>query len=156
MAEIPANGENVVMTFLAAAVNRASIAPTPIEDGQYIPGVCNIGPQEIARRRRTGYVGSLITVALFAVLVAVDAPPIFRLVLFLPAVIAASGFLQAYLKFCAGFGQLGVFNFGDRSSTEHVIDKSAHRKDLIRAWQIGIACGLIGLAVAVVAVLLPV
>ena len=41
-------------------------------------------------------------------------------------------------------------------STEHVIDKSAHRKDLIRAWQIGIACGLIGLAVAVVAVLLPV
>ena len=144
------------MTFHAAAVNPASLTPVPVDEGRYIPGVCNIGPQEIRRRRRTGYVGSLITVALFVGLVVVDAPPITRLVLFVPAAIAASGFLQAYLKFCAGFGQLGVFNFGDRGSTEHVADKAARRKDLFKAWQIGIACGLIGLAVASVAVLLPI
>ena len=144
------------MTFLAA-VHRTSIAPAPSEEGRYIPGVCNIGPQEIRRRRRTGYVGTAITLAVFAGLVVVGAPPIARLVLFLPAAIAASGFLQAYLKFCAGFGQLGVFNFADdRSSMEHVIDKVARRKDVLKAWQIGIASGLIGLAVAVVAVLLPV
>jgi hypothetical protein len=144
------------MTFLAAAVNRASLAPIPSDGGQYVPGVCNIGPQEIRRRRRTGYVGSAITVALFALLVVVDAPPIARLVLFVPAAVAASGFNQAYLKFCAGFGQLGVFNFGDRGSTEHVVDKAARRKDLIKAWQIGATSGLIGLAVAILAVFLPV
>jgi len=144
------------MSFLAATINPASLAPSPSEDGQYIPGVCNIGPQEIARRRRTGYVGTAITVGLFVALVAIGAPPIWRAVLFLPAAIAASGFIQAYLKFCAGFGQLGEFNFGDRSQIERVEDKAAHRKDLIKAWQIGIACGLVGLAVATVAVLLPV
>jgi len=144
------------MTISSAAVKPTSLAPAPRDQGTYIPGVCNIGPQEIARRRRTGYVGSLITLGLFLMLVAVGAPPIFRLVLFLPAAIAASGFIQAYLKFCAGFGQLGVFNFGDRGSTEHVDDKAARAKDRNKAWQIGAASGLVGLTVAVAAVLLPV
>ena len=144
------------MTFLESSFNASSLAPSPGK-GRYIPGVCNIGPQEIRRRRRSGYVGTAITVAVFVGLVVIGAPPIARLVLFLPAAIAASGFLQAYLKFCAGFGQLGIFNFeDDRSSMEHVVDKSARRKDVLKAWQIGIASGLIGLVVAVVAVLLPI
>jgi hypothetical protein len=152
------------MTFLVAVSSRfplsvsnpVSITPAPMDEGQYVPGVCNIGPQEIRRRRRSGYVGTAITVGLFAVLVVIDAPPITRLVLFVPAAIAASGFIQAHLKFCAGFGQLGVFNFGDRGSTEHVADSAARRKDLVKAWQIGATSGLVGLAVAIVAVLLPV
>jgi hypothetical protein len=146
------------VTFLAAAVNSSSITPTPnLDQGRYVPGVCNIGPNEIRRRRRTGYVGTVITLALFAGLLLIDAPPLARLILFVPAAIAASGFIQAYLKFCAGFGQLGVFNFADdRSSMEHVVDKAARRKDVVKAWQIGIASGIVGLAVATIAVLLPV
>ena len=93
---------------------------------------------------------------LFAVLVAIDAPPLARLLVAAPAIIAASGYLQAWLKFCAGFGSAGVFNFGDVGTTEAVADAAAKRADRRRALQIGAASFAIGIAVGIVAVLLPV
>ncbi len=69
---------------------------------------------------------------------------------------AASGYLQAWLKFCAGFGSLGVYNFGRLGQPFAVPDDEARARDRRRARQIGLAAGLIGLVVAVVAVLLPV
>src|SRR5204863_4436098 len=48
-------------------------------EGGYEAGVCNIGPEEIARRRRAGHVGSLATLAIFGVLVALHLPPPVRL-----------------------------------------------------------------------------
>jgi hypothetical protein len=124
-------------------------------DAGYRPGVCNIGPDEIARRRRAGHVGVLATIALFAVLVAVDAPAIARIVVALPAAIAASGYLQAWLKFCAGFGARGVFNFGPLGRTETITDQAALASDRRRARQIGLASFAIGLGVGILAVLLP-
>ena len=42
---------------------------------EYQPGTCDIGPAEIARRRRTGHVGVLASIGLLAALLALDAPP---------------------------------------------------------------------------------
>ena len=95
-----------------AAMSTPNTPMQPALPAEYQAGVCNIGPEEIARRRRAGHVGLIITVAVFVGLVVAGLPPIVRLVLFLPAAAAASGYLQAYLKFCAGFGSLGVYNFG--------------------------------------------
>jgi len=95
-------------------------------------------------------------VVLFGVLVVIDAPPLARLLVAAPAIIAASGYLQAWLKFCAGFGSAGVFNFGDVGTTESVADAAAKRADRRRALQIGAASFAIGIAVGIVAVLLPV
>jgi hypothetical protein len=132
-------------------------APPPVsaQGSDYVPGVCNIGPAEIARRRRAGHVGALLTLGIFAVLVIVGVPPIVRLVVALPAAIAASGYLQAYLKFCAGFGSSGVFNFGALGSEQKVEDASAKKQDRARAMQIGLASAAIGVLVGVVAVVLP-
>ena len=123
---------------------------------EYQAGVCNIGPEEVARRRRAGHVGLAITLLLLVAMVAMGVPPLVRLFLFIPAAGAASGYLQAWLKFCAGFGRLGVYNFGRLGSTEAVVDEAARARDRRRSNQIGLASVLIGLAVAVVAVLLPV
>lgn len=136
--------------------------PTPIRiagiegDAAYRPGVCNIGPEEIARRRRAGHVGLIATVGLFAALVALDVPPVARAVVGLPAVIAASGYLQAWLKFCAGFGSRGIFNFGNVGTTETVVDDDARVQDRARARQISLMSVAVGIAVAIVAVVLPV
>ena len=128
---------------------------TPGMEG-YRPGVCNIGPAEIRRRRWTGHVGLVATLVLLAVLIAIEAPPVSRLIVGVPAMISASGYLQAWLKFCAGFAQLGVYNFGERDDTQKVVDPEAHRRDLAMGRKIGMAAGIIGAGVALVAVLLPV
>jgi hypothetical protein len=129
---------------------------TPIAGTAYQPGVCNIGPDEIRRRRRSGHVAFIATIVAFAVLVALGAPPIARLLLAIPAAGAASGYLQARLKFCAGFGSRGMFNFGPVGDTHDVVDADARGRDRARARQIGLASVGIGVAVAVLAVLLPV
>ena len=59
------------MTLSPVAESRPS-GPRQIEL-EYEPGVCNIGPAEIARRRRAGHLGLAATLVLLVVLVAVDA-----------------------------------------------------------------------------------
>ena len=141
------------MTISAAA---ASPTPHPIDVVDYRPGVCNIGPAEISRRRRAGHVGLIATLAVFAILVAIGAPPIARVLLVIPVAISASGYLQAYLKFCAGFGSRGIYNFGDVGTTDKVADAAARALDKAKAMRISIASFAIGLGVALVAVLLPI
>ena len=141
------------MTLSAYAANSSSgMRLTGVE---YRPGVCNIGPAEIARRRRAGHVGLLVTVAAFAALVAFDLPPLARLILVLPAATAASGYLQAWLKFCAGFGSRGIFNFGPVGGTQQVVDEEGRARDRARANRIGLASLAIGVAVGVVASVIP-
>ena len=123
--------------------------------GTYEPGVCNIGPDEINRRRMAGHVGAAMTLAGLAVLVAVDAPSAARLLLALPASVSASGYIQARLKFCAAYGQRGIFNFGARGDAIKVADTEAQALDRHRSRQISLASFGIGLLVGVAAFLLP-
>ena len=143
------------MTISAAS----SSAPQPLGSlvsGEYQPGVCNIGPAEIARRRRSGHIGLIAAVVLFAVLVAIGAPPLLRLLLVIPVAVSASGYLQAYLKFCAGFGAAGIYNFGEVGTTDKVADATARALDKGKSMRISLASFAIGLGVAIVAVLLGV
>jgi hypothetical protein len=120
----------------------------------YQPGVCNIGSAEIARRRRAGDVGAIVTVVVLVVLIVVHAPPLVRLVVALPAAGAASGYLQAWFRFCAGFGSRGIFNFGQLGQTSSVADPEARALDRAKATQIGLASLVVGGAAAAVAVVL--
>jgi hypothetical protein len=128
---------------------------TPARSIDYVPGFCNIGPAEIARRRRAGHVGLAIALVLLAGLVAIDAPPAARLILVLPAAAAASGYLQAWLRFCAGFGARGIFNFGELGHTDDVVDPVARARDRAKARGIALASLAIGIVAAVIAIVLP-
>ncbi len=134
-----------------AATGEPGLATT-----EYVPGVCNIGTAEIRRRRVAGHVGLLGTIALLALLLFIDAPAIARLLVIAPATIAASGYLQAWMKFCAGFGELGVFNFGEHDDRVTIADEEARAADRRRARQISSASFAIAVAVGVIAVLLPI
>ena len=133
----------------------AGASEWPAEAREYRPGVCNIGPVEIARRRRAGHVGLAATAVTLGVLVAIDAPPAARLLVALPAASAAAGYLQATLHFCAGFGSRGVFNFGPLGETRQVADDDARARDRSKAVQIGLASIAIGVAAGAGAALLP-
>ena len=128
----------------------------PLNVVSYSPGVCNIGPAEIARRRMIGHLGLAVTVVLFAVLVVVGAPHWTRLVLVIPAGGSASGYLQAWFHFCAGFGSRGIYNLGPLGTVQEVADPQARARDRARSLQIGLGGLAIGVVVAIVAALLPI
>ena len=119
----------------------------------YIAGVCNIGPSEIAARRRAGWIGLGVAAVLWVAFIAFRVPAAWRLTLFLPAAASASGFLQAALRFCAGFGTRGVFNFEAVGNTTDVPDAEAHRADRRKSLKIGAYSSLIGAAVALAGLL---
>lgn len=122
----------------------------------YQPGVCNIGPAEIRQRRTSGWIGAVVTVVAIAAFVLFDVPAPIRLLAFLPAALAASGFLQAGLHFCANFGMRGLFNVtAGLGSQESVMEADFRRADQRKATQIIVFSILIGAVVAVVAFLLP-
>ena len=127
-----------------------------IEVVAYEPGVCNIGPAEIARRRRSGHIGLLISAVLLAVLLLIGAPHWARLALVLTASVSATGYLQAWFHFCAGFGSAGVYNFGALGKVERVADPAARSADRRRSIEIGVASLAIGLVVGIAAFLLPI
>lgn len=118
---------------------------------EYIPGVCNIGPKEIKKRKQAGWIGLVATIALWAIFIWFDIPSIWRLTLFLPAMMSATGFLQAYMHFCVYFGFWNLFNFGDVGKTDSVSQAEFRKKDRHKAWQIVGYSILISLVITFVA-----
>jgi hypothetical protein len=118
---------------------------------QYVPGSCNIGPAEIALRRRAGHAGLVVTAALGAALLRSDLPRAWRLTLAVPAAGAASGYLQAHERFCADFGWRGVYNFDRRGQEQPVAGDNALAQDRRKSIRIAAASAAIGVGVALVA-----
>ena len=124
---------------------------------EYVAGACNIGPEEITRRKRAAVAGLLATVLLAVALVALGAPsgagP--RLLIALPLTGAAIGWIQARRRFCMAYGLAGTFNLGKIGEMSRVTDQRAlaadRRTALIIAGQ-GLLVGLIG---AIIFALLP-
>jgi fatty acid desaturase len=117
---------------------------------KYIPGVCNIGPAERARRRQSGLLAAAVTIALLMILMAIHTPTSWRLLIFLPATAAASGYLQSAFHFCAGFGMRGLYNVVNSAGiTNDVQSEEFRRKDRSKALTIVACSALIGAAVAV-------
>ncbi len=144
------------MTAVEPITVLSGAAGAEAHDARYVPGTCNIGPDEIAARRRWGHAGTLASVVLFGVLVARRAPPWARLLLAVPVGGAASGYLQARFRFCASFAARGVYNFGAVGPVEVVTDRAARSADRVRAIEIGLASLAVGLVAGAVAALLPI
>lgn len=121
----------------------------------YIPGVCNIGPAEIRRRRTSGIGAAVATAGVLAATVLTGAPKPLRLLAILPAAGAATGFIQAATHFCAGFGMRGVFNFGDTGSTDTVEQAEFRAEDQAKAKRILAQSLAIGAGIGGAALLLP-
>ncbi len=136
-------------------MNAASDAGMNIQEkNKYIPGACNIGKSEIRMRRQMGWAGLISAIILYILFVFLDAPHVWRLVLFIPSTMAAIGFLQAHMHFCAYFGMVGLVNFGDKpGKTDTVAEFRA--MDRKKAWKIIIYSVLTGIAAAALAYYIP-
>lgn len=125
------------------------MAPVPQE---YVPGVCNIGRAEVRLRKLVGWIGLAVTLVLWTALVAAGASAAWRLTLFVPASVAAIGYLQAAWHFCANFGLRSVLNFGPNVGKTDTVEQSEFRRqDRRKALEIIGLSLLAGAAVAAVA-----
>lgn len=128
---------------------------TPQTDA-YIPGVCNINHAEIAYRKKAGYLGIAIFVVILVFMLVLDINRLARLALFVPAFLAAIGFLQAKNCFCVGYGAAGQQNASEGSAKASVVsDKAAVSKDKQRARKMNLQAAGIAVLVAVISLLLP-
>lgn len=122
----------------------------------YQPGVCNIGPAEIRRRRQSGWIGLAVAVVYLIVAFAFGWAAPWRLLVAVPVFLAATGFLQAAFHFCVGFASRGLYNFGALGAEETVQDAEFRKKDQRKGLQISLLAFAIAAVVAVVAWLIPV
>ena len=127
----------------------------PQQSNQYVPGVCNIGEAEIRQRIRVGWIGLVVTVVVWALFDYLGVSWGWKLILFFPASFGATGFLQGWMHFCAGFGMKGVFNFSEKAGTTDTVSQAEFRaKDRAKAISIFIYSVLIGVIVIAIACLL--
>jgi len=119
------------------------------------PPRCNIGPDEIARRRRSAIPTTVATAVVAVVMVALHVPAPARLLLWPLAAAAAVTWLQVVHRFCVAFGALGLENFG-RLGGEHHVDPAIRAADRRRAFQLILEGALIGLVVALAVAAIPV
>ena len=124
-------------------------------DNNYIPGACNIGREEIKRRKMATIFSAVLTIAVIVLLLTLDTNKVWRLMLFIPAASLGVSFQQWYFKFCVAFGIKGVFNFGDIGKTFSIEQKENYKKDRIKAWQMILSGMLFGLIVALIFYFLP-
>jgi hypothetical protein len=130
-------------------------SPTAGVPLDYRPGECNIGPAEVARRRRAVLVGLVATLALYLGLLAIAAPDLVRFIVAVPAASTAISWLQVRERFCVAFGVSGVFNFGRLGELDQVADAEARRADRRKVRSMVLRGSAIGLVVGVLAVLVP-
>lgn len=106
---------------------------------------CNIGPDEVARRRRS----AIFTSGLFAVVavgvVALDVPPVARFLAWPLGAAVGITWLQVASRFCVAFGALGIENFG-RLGSQVRVDAAQRAADRRRALLLIGEGAVIGLA----------
>jgi len=126
-----------------------------LDEGPYRPGACNIGPEEIARRRSAALGTTVALVAVGLAILILGLPPLARLLLAPVAVGAAVSWEQVFRKFCVAFGAAGVRNFGVLGVVTKVADRDALRSDRRHALRMLVEGAFIGLAATVLFVALP-
>lgn len=107
-----------------------------MEKNTYIPGVCNIGPDEIKKRKIGGWSGLIITIIFWGAFFIFAIPKEWALLIFFPIIMSAVGFLQAYMHFCVYFGFANLFNFDGVGKTDSVSQAEFRKQDRRKAWKI--------------------
>jgi hypothetical protein len=115
-----------------------------VDQSQYQPGVCNIGGAEVKRRRQVAKLGAVLFLIYAVYLLISGRSASTAWVAFLPAMIAAVGYVQSRKKFCFAFGLMGTFNFVELGKMSKVVSSEALAAD--RRQAIKIIAQSIGLA----------
>lgn len=145
MKTIALNPQILSMTEFGSNIN-----PNDETNNHYIPGVCNIGKDEMKRRKIAALSSLAVTIILIVVLLLLPENRLWRLTLFVPVTSFAVSFQQWYFRFCVAFGIKGIFNLGNLGKSDTIQQAEFRKKDRAKAWQMintGIVAGIIAATV---------
>ena len=118
--------------------------------------MCNINKAEVAYRKKAMWLGIGVSAVLLLVLVALSAPVLTRLLLFVPIYVAAIGYLQVKNKFCVAYGSSGKQNASEGSDVATTIeDNAALAADKKKTRTMNLQAFGISLVVLAIALLIP-
>ena len=118
--------------------------------------MCNINKAEVAYRKKAMWLGIGVSAVLLIILVALSAPALTRLVLFVPIYVAAIGYLQVKNKFCVAYGSSGKQNASEGSDVATTIeDDAALSADKKKTRTMNLQAFGISLVVLAIALLIP-
>ena len=126
------------------------------EEEKYIPGTCNIGNEQLAKRKRFALKSVLATILCVAFLQAFHLDKIWRLAMFFPFALTTIGIQQVYFKFCYVFGIKGYYGFGELKKTRTVQEDEFKKSDKAKAMRMIVTSVLIGLFLTILYYYLPV
>jgi len=138
-------------TGVHVEIQYADPGPSP-----YRAGACNIGPREIAQRRRAGVAAVSIAVLIAVILVAIDAPTVVRGIVLLPLWGGLVSLEQVRRKFCVGFAFAGIRSTNPTETREAVTDAADLATDRAAARWMVLYCGVIALGLTLVYAWLPI
>lgn len=125
-----------------------------MEENKYIPGVCNIGREEIKQRKMIGIIGLIATVITLFLLIYFNTSIGIKLFIFIPAFISSIGFLQARAHFCIYYGWASLYNF-DSFGKKNKVEKDEYKKaDNMKSFRIILYSLLIGLIIVIAAMII--
>ena len=104
--------------------------------GGYIPGVCNIGEEEINKRRKMLFASLISSIILTWFCFKQPDSTWIKDVLFTSFTILVITIVEVRKRFCITFGAFGYFNFNKLGKAERVINKKLLVKDRLNALKI--------------------
>ena len=123
---------------------------------EYIPGTCNIGPDEIKRRKIATLFSLILTVVTLTLILVLHLERLWRLALFIPVATLVVNFQQVYFKFCVNFGLRGIFNFGDPGKHDTIEQAEFRKKDRKKVIQMIVTGILVGSVCTLIFYFLPI
>lgn len=116
---------------------------------RYIPGVCNIGQEEIRLRKSNAIFMGVLCIVLVVAFLYFEVDKAWRLLLFFPVTGLAVGIQQWRMRFCVYFGMKGLFNFGSTDSRDSVMEAELRKQDRAKAMRMIAVSIISGLVLAI-------
>lgn len=125
-------------------------------ENNYIPGTCNIGNEQLQKRKRflLKTVSATLLCILFLEVFHLDKT--WRMLMFIPFSLTIIGSQQVYFKFCYLFGLKGYYGFGEVGKAKAVTDAENIKRDKAKARKMIVSSVIIGAVLTVVYYFLPV
>jgi hypothetical protein len=126
-----------------------------VSEDNYIPGTCNIGNEQLQKRKRFLIKSLFATLLCILFLEVSHVDKIWRMFMFVPFTLSVIGAQQVWFKFCYIFGLKGYYGFGEVGKAKTISDAENIKRDKSKAQKMIVSSVIIGAILTVIYYFIP-